>query len=570
MRPATRKTRPQLTESWGDIEDDFSDHSSGESADNEQSFELPSREVIKEHRNTQNRLRRTSARITRQSVEPDVQNSNTSKNSVTRRSTRLGSRTNSVEPEFVMPSMYQSMEHSFTRKSPSMRSKRGYKSPQNEATPRRSSRTLNRQDQQLFNDSKLTNHDNPSIFSLVWTYGIAPLLGYTFSILKIALHHMKPLFGIVIALCMFGLLLQFAFRQVLSLGPLGSIPTIFGYLASPCSIPGASYLPIMCGPKETTVTAPVEFDQLMTVQSAFEDVVRSAAEGSTLPMAMKYSESSVRDLKHVVMYSNLPSKSSLVFEFEGFIETARMASADLTKFNSRIGRAVDHIISANRFTLQVIDGFADNDAHRGTVSRFLSNTFPFFGPSGLTETHLLRQYLRQTSEVETQIHGLIVEAEALIRIMEDLDGRLDVIHGIVTRDGVHVKGSRDELFAQLWTKLGGNRSSVQKVEDQMALLRQVGTSRQTAWNFLQATLVRLQEIASGLEDLRERVAAPEIIGTDIPLQQHIHVIQMGVERLESQRENSRELQMESYRRIMDRGIVKGRDKQVEVIKGKHK
>jgi hypothetical protein len=569
MKRATRNTRPQLSESWGDFDEQLSDRSSGESADDEEDFESPSLEAIEEHGITRSRqdvespktaLRRPNGRITRQSVEADT------RSPATRRSTRLGSRTSSVEPELIMPSMHQSMDSSFSQKSPTVRVRRSNKLIRNEATPRRAPQTLTRHDQHLIKGSTRKDEAKYSPLFLIWTNVIAPTLGYIFGVFKIVLQHMKPLFGALIALCLFLLLIQFAFRQVLSLGPLGSIPTIFGYMASPCSIPGASYLPL-CGSKETRVTAPVEFDQLITVQSAFEEVVQSAAEGSTLPMAMKYSESSVRDLKHVVMYSNLPSKSSLVFEFEGFIEMARMASADLTKFNSRIGRAVDHIISANRFTLQVIDGFAESDAQRGTVSRFLSASFPFFGPSGLTEGHLLEQYLRQTSEVETQIHGLITDAEALMKIMDDLDGRLDVIHDIITRDGVHVKGSRDELFAQLWTKLGGNRSSVQKVENQLALLRQVGTSRQTAWNFLQATLIRLQEIAAGLEDLRERVAAPEIVGTDVPLQQHIQVIQMGVERLEIQRDNSRTLQMESYRKIMDRGTSMGEDRQVDAAKG---
>jgi hypothetical protein len=569
MKQATRNTRPQLSESWGDFDDELSDGSSGESVDDEQDFESPSLEAIEEHGNprsdnditpSKTALRRTNGRATRQSVESD------SRSPATRRSTRLGSRNGSVEPELIMPSMHQSMESSFAQKSPNARARRNNKLPRSETTQRRGSQPLTRHDQYLIKSSTRKDEANSSPLLLIWANVVAPTMGYIFGVLKIVLQHMKPLFGALIALCLFLLLVQFAFRQVLSLGPLGSIPTIFGYMASPCSIPGASYLPL-CGTRETRVTAPVEFDQLMTVQSAFEDVVQSAAEGSTLPMAMKYSESSVRDLKHVVMYSNLPSKSSLVFEFEGFIEMARMASADLTKFNSRIGRAVDHIISANRFTLQVIDGFAESDAQRGTVSRFLSASFPFFGPGGLTEAHLLEQYLRQTSEVETQIHGLIADAEALMKIMDDLDGRLDVIHDIITRDGVHVKGSRDELFAQLWTKLGGNRSSVQKVENQMALLRQVGTSRQTAWNFLQATLIRLQEIAAGLEDLRERVAAPEVVGTDIPLQQHIQVIQMGVERLEIQRDNSRTLQMESYRKIMDRGTSMGNDRQVDASKG---
>jgi hypothetical protein len=572
MRRATRKSRPQLSESWGDFDDDVSESSgSGDSADHEQDVEL---EAIEEHEiprtspkidSSRTASRRTSARVTRHSLGPKTSPASTP---ASRRSTRLGSGSSSVEPELIMPSLQQSMEGSFSRKSLNLRARGGNKNQPTEAPPRRPSRTLARHDQGLFNDAgrKDQHSEGPSIPSLIWTNVVAPALGYFLGVLKIVLQHMKPMFAGVIALCLLVMLLQFAFRQVFSLGPLGSIPTVFGYIASPCSIPGASYLPT-CASKGSQVAAPVEFDRLMTVQSTFEDVLQSAAEGSTLPMAMKYSESSVRDLKHVVMYSNLPSKSSLVFELEGYIETARMASADMTKFYSRVGRAVDHIISANRFTLQVIDGFAESDSQRGTISKFLSDTFPFLGPSGLTENHLRDQYLRQTSEVETHILGLIAEAQALINILEDLDGRLDVIHGIVTRDGVHLKGSRDELFAQLWTKLGGNRSSVQKVADQMALLKQVGASRQMAWNYLQTTLVRLQEMAAGLEDLRERVAAPEVAGTDVPLQQHIHVIQMGVERLESQRESSRALQMESYRQIMDRGNVAGTNRQVDSSKG---
>lgn len=307
----------------------------------------------------------------------------------------------------------------------------------------------------------------------------------------------------------------------------------------------------------------------MNVQSAFEDVLQSTAEGYTLPLAMKHSESSIRDLRTVVKHSNLPSRTSLVFEMEGFIESSREASADLQKFNSHIGRAVDHIIVANRHTLHVIDGFVESDAQRGSLSRFVAQNLPFLSSAGLSEGHLLERYLKQTSEVEEQITRLILEAQTLLKILENLDERLDVIHDLAVRDGMHIKGSRDELFAQLWTKLGGNRNSAAKISEQLKLLEYVNAHRHRAMNHVATTITKLQAIHAGLEDLRDRAAEPEIIGLDIPLRQHIETIQMGVERLEMQRTNTRAEEMNVHRGIMDAlkgGEVMGKDRRVEAAK----
>jgi len=373
---------------------------------------------------------------------------------------------------------------------------------------------------------------------------------------------MKPLFGAVVALVFCVLLAQLALRQVFSLGPFGYIPTVLGYAISPCSIPGASYLPI-CATDKATTGARVEFDQLMDVQSQFEDILEHATVGSTLPIAMKASERSIRDLKLVVQYSNLPSKSSLVFEFEGFIETARQASNDLTRFNSHIGRTVDGVLAANRFTMHIIEEVAQNEAQRGAVSRFLGDNLPFFSLSGLTEEHLLERYLKQTSEVEEQINRVLAEGEALKKILENMDDRLDVIYDIVTRDGMHIKGSHDELLTQLWTKLGGNRATKAKFDEQMQLLNHVTAYRKSALQHVSGTIIKLQAINAGLDDLRSRVAAPGVVGADIPLQQHIDTIQMGLERLELQRDSGRAFEMGIHQSIMDGGEVKGKNRMVE-------
>jgi len=311
----------------------------------------------------------------------------------------------------------------------------------------------------------------------------------------------------------------------------------------------------MCGLHSSPHGRP-EFDRLITVQSAFEEVLESSSHSSILPLDMKRSEASIRDLKQVVLYSNLPSKHELVFEFQVFVETARQASADLTRFNSRIGRAVDHIISINKHTLQVLDGWALEASSRSRLSRFWPSA------NTLTEPHLLQQYLRHTSAIEQQINELILEAQALLAILQSLDDRLDVIHGIVTRDGVHVQDNRDELFAQLWTQLGGNRGSVQRLDAQLRLLSEVSVYRRTAWAHVSGTILKLQAIAAGLEDLRERVGATEVLGDDVPLRQHVETIQMGLERLERQREESRRVETEGYRRVLDRKVP-GEERMIE-------
>lgn len=377
-----------------------------------------------------------------------------------------------------------------------------------------------------------------------------PTLRYLGSIFTNAMRMLRtPLSYIIVTGAIFGIIviLQSVFTRTMAtaLSPL-------------CSIPGSSYfnLPI-CAHHQSR--PPVEFEQLMTVQSAFNDVLEQSLEGLGLPSDMKRSEASIRDLRHLVKFSNLPSRSELEFELSGFIDTARQASADLTHFNSRIGKAVDNILSTNRWTLQVIDGIEEREAARGLVSQLSDKIFaPFTGtPQHLAEDILLDQYLRHTSAVEDQISQLILEAQALLGILNNLDDRLDLIGSISTRDGVKAAENVEELFAHLWTQLGGNRSSVRKLNEQLALLNRVHSYRRAAWSHVTATVLKLQAIQAGLEDLRERVAGPETVGRgpnrDHPLAMHVQYIQMGVDGLQSMREESRKVEAEGYRKILERG-----------------
>ncbi|KAF2483393.1 hypothetical protein BDY17DRAFT_316795 [Neohortaea acidophila] len=398
----------------------------------------------------------------------------------------------------------------------------------------------------------------------MWRRILRPILGYCVDIVGRVLNIGRPL----LAYALFAYLL-FA---IVVFGSGFLTHTINNALSPICRIPGVTrfFNPSFC-PRFTApeISGPAEFDKLIQAQSAFNDVLASSSTGVNLPLDMKRSEAGIRDLKHVVEYSSLPSKNELVYEFVGFIDTARQASQDLSKFNSRIGHAVDRILSTNRWTLSVIDGISDSEATRGSIATFLSthlNIFAPFQPVPLSRDILLDQYLKHTSAVEEQILSLITEAQALLSILENLDGRLDIIAGVATRDGLAAEGNREELFAYLWTKLGGNRSAVKKLDHQIDLLRNVGQYRRIAWAHVTNTIVKLQAIRDNLEDLRERVAMPETLGTDrVPLEIHIEAINLGIQRLEEQRESSRKVEAEAYQRVLSRAeagdakMIEGRE-----------
>lgn len=545
----TRRQRPELTESWDDVEESLVEEEEDEAWENEEEDQ---------------RLARKVPRVDRRSLAESHPHDHR------RRAPRL-----SAEPQLVMPSSPNALNGKPRAQTPrvrmnerSMTSDAGRLNVGSKArgqTPRfrmnersltsdagqfkREPSSLAEQDDE---DSPNEAYEGLSRYAaLGWTHVLQPVLAYCSDVVGRVLQKCKPL----IAYAVFVYLIS----AVLIFGSGFLTNSINNALSPFCRIPGVTYFfhPSFC-PTRTTpeVAGPAEFDKLVQVQSAFDDVLVASSNGVNLPLDMKRSEASIRDLRHVVEYSNLPSRNELVYEFGGFIDTARQASGDLSRFNSRIGRAVDNILSTNRWTLNVMDGVSAEEAGRGSLSRFFHsnlNIFAPFQPVQLSRDLLLDQYLRHTNAVEEQILKLISEAQALLGVLENLDDRLDVIAGIATRDGVVAQTNREEIFAFLWTKLGGNRATVKRLDNQIQLLQDVGNYRRIAWAHVTATIVKLQAIRDNLEDLRERVAAPETVGVEkVPLEVHIQSINLGIERLEQQREASRNVEAEARARILSR------------------
>lgn len=401
-----------------------------------------------------------------------------------------------------------------------------------------------------------TTHKEPAMFEILWSSVLFPLLRYLASTLAKAATLAQPLiaFAILAYAIYFGLNLM---RNGVLLGLTSSVRVA---LAPVCHLPYASHYlgATLCTSTEHDSQDSDQsstFNELVHAQAAFEDVVDMSREADSLPRDMKHSEASIRDLRVVVEYSNLPSRHELVNEFGGFIETARQASWDLTRYNSRIGAAVDRILTTNQWTLKVLDGIQDTEAKRGSLSKIaqlINPLTPFTTTSLSSQRTVVDQYLKHTSALEDQVLTLINEAQALLEILNNLDNRLDLIASITQRDGIQVKSNQDDLFAHLWTKLGGNRKEVDKLKYQLSLLDNMGKYRRLALAHVSATMLKLQAIAANLEDLRARVAQPEILGIQGgQLEMHIREISLGVDRLETVRNEGRRIEGQRQRAVLD-------------------
>ncbi|KAF6833391.1 hypothetical protein CPLU01_05585 [Colletotrichum plurivorum] len=358
--------------------------------------------------------------------------------------------------------------------------------------------------------------------------------------------------------------------------------SISASLSPICRIPGAIYLDLPFCPApdspasggRNSESPDVEFDDLMTVQSQFEQVLERSADGVSLPMEMKRSESSIRDLRTMVRYSELPQRDELVYEFNEYISTVRLTAADLQKFNVHVGSAVDSVISINRWTSRYLDTLSTADnADVSLVSQWTNWLFYPFTPTvtPFSERTLLDKYIEHTALVSDRIASLIVEAQGVLLLLSKAEENLNHIYELVTRSSNSVKSRRDEVLWTIWTLVGANNKRLHNLNAQLSLLRQVDRQRLSAVAQLSALIVDLEKIQAGLGDLRDRVAAPELVRDSpaaIPLTVHIETIDRGVERLEEARQRIRAAENDRIREALARGGAKEEDKLIEGREGR--
>lgn len=440
-----------------------------------------------------------------------------------------------------LSSLMDGYAHGAPTRSPQLKSRK-QRPPPSRSTPQASPITSSRRASKGFQSTEQQALGPWHYVSLVYDNVILPLFTYFWDVFMYANRHFfKPILGLALGLGIMFFGLQMASGLVYS--------HVATALAPICLLPGSSYVfPSMCASSRSEHHA--DFEELIKVEGRLEDILDASQDTTTLPATIKDSELAIRDLRTLVKHSRLPSRNQLDLEFENFILTASEASLDLSRYNSRIGATIDKVIATNSWTMAVLQGLEEKDAADGSVSRVL-NTFTgaFMSPPPTLQQRIFDHYVEHVGKNKETITSLIQQAQALLVVLTNLDERLDTIYSITINDDQSISKSQDELLSQLWTKLGGNAASVKSNAKSLNLLQNISAYRRKALIHVSTTLLKLQEIQAELENLREGVAAPEILGwrQGLPIAYHVDIIEKGVESLRRARGDHRRLEHEQLR-----------------------
>ena len=469
------------------------------------------------------------------------------------------------DPEFIMPTVEvegsggrsgQNVGYNLRRRAPRPTDNQG--SPLKRRTRARRDSGSYGEKHSTVGERIATSVPNAILSILSWVLGV---IGMAFR------YAQKPLAVLLAIYFFFGALIMVQNMATKSL---------FVSLSPLCRIPGASYLDLPFCPQlsetkgwdqqpQDGATGSVEFDDLMAVQAQFEHVLERSADGVSLPLEMKRSESSIRDLRTMVRYSDLSTRDELTLEFDGYIEAARSSTSDLQRFNTHVGSAVDSIISVNRWMSRYIDSLDDSSpASGGLLWSWTDWVFapfqPAITPDGVFDERALRdRYIEHTTVLSERVSGLVLEANAILRHLGRAESHLGLIYEISTRSTQSVRTRRDQVLYTLWTLVGANSRALSSLNSQLSLLKKVDAQRSAAVAQLSALVIDLERIEANLADLRERVAEPEIASrgrTAVPLAVHVETIDRGVERLDDARKRIRAVENERIREALAKGGIR--------------
>lgn len=176
----------------------------------------------------------------------------------------------------------------------------------------------------------------------------------------------------------------------------------------------------------------------------------------------------------------------------------------------------------------------------------------FSGPSSLsqpTKAAIKDTFLMAMDSLSLSMERLIIEAEISRTSLERLEQTLSLLHEIVLREDASIQLSQSEVLSELWTKLGKNDRKLRGFAKNLMLLKSVGGYRKRALAHVAATLQTLGALSADMEELRSRVAAPDVVGDRVPVGVHMRSIKAGLERLKEGQVKAKERENETMREV---------------------
>ena len=167
-----------------------------------------------------------------------------------------------------------------------------------------------------------------------------------------------------------------------------------------------------------------------------------------------------------------------------------------------------------------------------------------------TKEVIMKTFEEAMSVLSANMERLIVEAEHSLHNLNTLEGKLVTLHEVVSREDSSISSAKTELLEELWTKIGGNQKGLRNFDHHLKLLKGLSVYRRQALIHVVAALETLRAMSEDMEDMRERVAAPDLVGSKVPVEVHMKSISMGLERLREGRIRAKHLEEDAVKRVL--------------------
>ncbi|CAE6382058.1 unnamed protein product [Rhizoctonia solani] len=303
------------------------------------------------------------------------------------------------------------------------------------------------------------------------------------------------------------------------------------YPTALCNLPILSGYPC-CAGQDTHIITP-DFVALAGLQSRLQHVMEHTTGSSKVAVDIKDSEMALRDLGTLVRQSTIASKEALGRDIKLFVDEAKLASGSLQRFGSHVWGAVDRTVSLNERTLVMLEAASTG---RGDVTA--------------QRKGLELLWLQSIELMGKNLRRLIHEAQDNIGSLERLTERLNIIQDMVSTERGEIN-EKEHMLRQQWFRelFGMNEGERYSNGVSLRVLQTVQDNREHALHHVADTLLKLNQMSNDLDDLRERVATPLIVGdsSNTPIEDHIASMRVGTKQLENGQIRMREIEDE-YRR----------------------
>lgn len=200
------------------------------------------------------------------------------------------------------------------------------------------------------------------------------------------------------------------------------------------------------------------------------------------------------------------------------------------------------ITAVNDYALKTLEGASEKRMSIKDV------VWPF-SSSRRDPAVLLITFQESMTVLSRSLTELINVSFSSINALDRLEAQLKNIHEIVTRENITVSKQHNQLLAELWTILGGNRKELSEFKDTLELLKNIAAYRNHALAHVTSALHALQTLNADMEELRDRVSSPALAGGRIPLEVHVKSIRNGIDRLSEGRRRVKKRQLAVDRKL---------------------